>query len=130
MVMISQRPPEVADRAVPGHWEGDLITGRGNRTFVATPVERKSRFGLLIKIDSKDAANVADLIAEAVKTLPGHLMKALTWEQGREMAEHGALSLAIDIDVYSCDPRSPWQRGSNENWNGLVRQYLPKGTDL
>ncbi len=128
-VSIRERPAEAEDRAVPGHWEGDLIAGRHN-THIATLVERHSRFLLLIKISDRAAATVAEALAAKIRRLPLELRRSLTWDRGSEMAEHRRFSLATDMQVYFCDPQSPWQRGSNENTNGLLRQYFPKGTDL
>lgn len=128
-VSISQRPPAVADRAVPGHWEGDLLAG-GRSSHIATLVERTSRLVLLVKVPSKDSVVVAGALAAAIQQLPVQLRTSLTWDRGSELTQHAALTLATDMPIYFCDPHSPWQRGSNENTNGLLRQYFPKGMDL
>ena len=128
-VSIRERPASVEDRAVPGHWEGDLIFGSKN-SQIATLVERHTRYVLLAKVDSKDTETVINALIKQAHKLPRELYKSLTWDRGHEMADHQRFSLSTDIEVYFCDPHSPWQRGSNENTNGLLRQYFPKGTDL
>jgi len=128
-VSISERPAEVEDRAVPGHWEGDLLFG-SNNSQIATLVERHSRYVLLAKVKSKDSETVINALIKQAHKLPRELYKSLTWDRGPEMADHQRFTLDTDIKVYFCDPQSPWQRGSNENTNGLLRQYFPKGMDL
>ena len=128
-ISIKERPAEVEDRAVPGHWEGDLIAG-GRSTHIATLVERRSRFVILMKVDSKDSVAFAAALARKIRRLPSELKRSLTWDRGTEMAAHKQFTVATDVKVYFCDPRSPWQRGSNENTNGLLRQYFAKNDDL
>ena len=128
-VSIRERPAEAEDRAVPGHWEGDLLCG-SNHSYMVTLVERASRFAMLLKVPSRDTATVVAALTKHIGRLPAELRRSLTWDRGHEMAAHKAFTVATNVQVYFCDPRSPWQRGSNENTNGLLRQYFPKGTDI
>ena len=129
MISIRERPASVEDRAVPGHWEGDLLAGSRN-SHIATLVERHTRYVMLVKVGNKDTRTVVSALIRQARKLPAELYKSLTWDRGKELAAHKQFTLATDIDVYFCDPQSPWQRGSNENTNGLLRQYFPKGTDV
>ncbi len=128
-VSIRERPAEVEDRAIPGHWEGDLLSGSHN-SHIATLVERTTRFTKLIRVEGKDTASVVAGLSKQVRTLPADLRRTLTWDRGPELAQHARFTVATNVKVYFCDPRSPWQRGTNENTNGLLRQYFPDGTDL
>ena len=128
-VSIRSRPPEVEDRAIPGHWEGDLISGSKN-SHIATLVERKSRFTMLVQVNGKDTTSVVSALCREVRRLPEELKKSLTWDRGGELGSHKLFTVESNMLVYFCDPQSPWQRGSNENTNRLLRQYFPKKTDL
>lgn len=128
-VSIRERPASAEDRAVPGHWEGDLIAG-SNNSYIATLVERHTRYAMLVKVGNKDTESVVSALIKQAKQLPTELYKSLTWDRGKEMADHQRFTLATQVAVYFCDPQSPWQRGSSENTNRLLRQYFPKGTDL
>ena len=131
MISISERPAEAADRAVPGHWEGDLLEGAGQKSQIGTLVERATRFTMLVPLpEGKSAPAVADALVPVIAGLPGALRRSLTWDQGKELTEHARIAVAADCEIYFCDPHSPWQRPSNENTNGLLRQYFPKGTSL
>jgi IS30 family transposase len=128
-ISIRERPAEVEDRAIPGHWEGDLLSGAKN-SYLATLVERHSRFAMLIKVPSKETEAVVTALRQHVRKLPATLRRSLTWDRGLEMAKHQEFTVATEVQVYFCDPQSPWQRGTNENTNLLLRQYFPRGTDL